>query len=224
MHLGTSPSASAPGMEHLIPLGSARCSGSATRTATRLGAGAGSGDATLYFGGHVNRTLDLLVVFAVAIAGGLAAIVFMRAYPPASTAGETFISKLNVGAHLAQLPGYAWRSHPATLVLALHVGCPYCEASMGFYERLHVLEERGEAGAHLLGVFNDSASEAHKEPSASLSGIETRWGVDFGELGVGSTPTILLVDSGGIARGIWRGELSPERENEVVSSVRIPRR
>jgi len=40
-----------------------------------------------------------------------------------------------------------------------------------------------------------------------------------GILGVKSTPTLILADSGAAVRGYWMGQLTPEREAEIRKAL-----
>lgn len=166
-----------------------------------------------------SRKIEYLVVFLVVLAVLVAGVVFMRAYPVYTTTSDVVVPKVVEGSHLPPLPGYPWGSHPQTLVLALRVGCPYCEASMEFYERLYTLEKRKQITAHVLVVFNDPAAEVRKEMPEPLRELPTLSSVDFGRLSIGATPTVLLINSNGVAQKIWRGQLSPELENQLLSAV-----
>jgi len=165
----------------------------------------------------LNKKLDFLVVFIVVLGMLAAGILFMRAFPvdPDGTI-DVAVPRVVEGTHLPALSVYRWNSHSTTLVLALRVGCPYCAASMGFYERLHELEKRRAITVHLVAIFAEKAEEVKKEMPESLHDLETLAGVDLRELSIRATPTVLLVDANGIARRIWRGQLSPELENQVL--------
>jgi len=39
-------------------------------------------------------------------------------------------------------------------------------------------------------------------------------------IGVQGTPTMLLVDSGGVVRRIWVGKIKPEQEEQVIAALR----
>ncbi len=145
--------------------------------------------------------------------------VLMRSYPEAATHSNAAAPGLSEGARLPPLPGYAWNSHGETLVLALRVGCPYCEASMGFYEKLYGMEVRKEIETHVIAVFHEGAVDVKRDLPPSLHGLQVLSGADLKSLGVGATPTLLLLDSNGVARKIWRGQLSPEVETQVLYAV-----
>jgi len=94
--------------------------------------------------GRVRRITVLLVGPAAMLCGSM----FLRHYLP--RAGPSRSGSPSRGAFLPAPRGYAWNVHPRTLILALHVGCPYCDESMEFYKELEVLEQDQRTSAHLV--------------------------------------------------------------------------
>lgn len=82
-----------------------------------------------------------IIVFLVSI-GVLYFVSFLRSRPKTSAVPN----EVKVGEQLAALPGYNWRSHAHTLVLALRYGCHYCEESAPFYRHLLNLQAGGQFG------------------------------------------------------------------------------
>jgi hypothetical protein len=70
----------------------------------------------------------------------------------ASAAGEAHLK----GVTLPTLPNYRWGNHTESLVLALRIGCHYCEASMPFYKRLDELAKSNKLSPHMLVVMPDN--------------------------------------------------------------------
>lgn len=125
--------------------------------------------------------------------------------------------RINPGEKVPAIAGYAWDAHAQTLILALKVGCPYCEASMGFYENLH-RDEHVRDAVRMIAVYSQPRvnSTALPEP---LRDLQVFSGIDFSTLGVGATPTLLLVDNTGTVKEVWRGRLSDGYEKEVFSAI-----
>lgn len=116
------------------------------------------------------------------------------------------------GQILPDFSNYQWNSHPKTLVLALRVGCPYCEASMDFYQDLH---RRLPKDSHMIAIFQETGDLPKQDLPASLRDVEVLTGIDLGTLGIFGTPTIILADTGGVVQKVWRGRLSEELEQQV---------
>jgi hypothetical protein len=163
---------------------------------------------------------DIFTVFSMAsvcIVGGVA---FMRKFPLASrSTGKVWVPTIKEGSFLPAFSGYDWSSHPQTLVLALRVGCAFCEASMDFYERLIAYEKSHTIPTHVIAVFPDSEKEVQKEVGSAMSGCPIFTLIDLRVLDVGVTPTILLVGSNRVIKHIWRGRLSPFQEEIVLGFI-----
>lgn len=120
-----------------------------------------------------------------------------------------------VGQTLPSLPGYSWKTHQKTLVLAIREGCGFCEASMPFYKRLADEERNGKSRAHILAVMPDN--ELRGSAALKTAGVEIQaiFGQNLDALRVRGTPTILLLNANGGIERAWYGKLAHQRENEV---------
>lgn len=121
-----------------------------------------------------------------------------------------------VGSHLEPLPGYRWDRHGTTLVIALKSGCPYCEASMGFYGRIADLWRNGALNAYPLVLYSDPASDVRPE----IRGMQRITRLGYSRIGIASTPTVLLVDSQGIVVKKWPGQLPLPEVERLLASLR----
>lgn len=116
------------------------------------------------------------------------------------------------------LPDVRWSERPHTLVMVLAKDCHYCSASAEFYRRL--LQETARLRVPVIAALPD-------EPAASLEylgklGIavpEVR-NVSLRSLGVGATPTLVLVNAQGAVARSWVGQLQAAGEAEVIRSLR----
>jgi thiol-disulfide isomerase/thioredoxin len=116
------------------------------------------------------------------------------------------------------VPGVDWSSHDKTVVLALAQGCHFCSESAPFYQRL-VQTVRANADTELAAVLPQEDAEAHKYVESLGLKIDDIRKVSLEFIGVAGTPTLILVDRGGVVRKVWVGQLPPEKESEVISSV-----
>ena len=107
------------------------------------------------------------------------------------------------------------------LVLALSPACRFCSRSMPFYRRLAALDEvRSRAVAIVVASPQPlGRSAAFLKQYALHVDLYPR---SMDELGliVASTPTGVLVDTGGVVLTSWEGMLTQDVENEVVASLR----
>lgn len=121
------------------------------------------------------------------------------------------------GVFLRQPRGYVWSRHSETLLLALRVGCPYCERSMPFYKEIYRLHVTGRIHADLLWVFPDPRSAVDASHWGWAERRSTLTGYDLASLGVGATPTLALVDRRGPVLRTWVGELSVARSRRLLA-------
>jgi len=124
--------------------------------------------------------------------------------------------ELQQGVHIS-LPGIHWADAHSTLILVLSVRCPSCTSSADFYRRLLGLN----VGRHFRSVAlfppNENDGEAYlKSLGLAISDV-TR--ADFATLGVHETPTLIVVNEAGRVRFLWRGKLTAEGENNVISRL-----
>jgi hypothetical protein len=109
-----------------------------------------------------------------------------------------------------------WEAHGQTLVLALQKGCHFCTESAPFYKRL-VREAAKHGRTHLVAVLPNSADESQSylaQLGVSIPEIRQAW-----LSGVTGTPTLILVDHKGVVLRVWREELPPEKEQEVLEAI-----
>jgi hypothetical protein len=115
-----------------------------------------------------------------------------------------------------------------SVVLLLSTQCRYCAQSMPFYKALSDMRRKPESSFQLFTVFPQDrlTVESHlKDFGLSTDAIETGPKF-FQEMGVLTTPTLLLVNSKGVIEKAWAGELTVNSQNEVISDIKkiAPRR
>jgi hypothetical protein len=119
------------------------------------------------------------------------------------------------------LPSGVAGGKATTLLLFVSKSCHFCSESMPFYERLATME-RGSPELAIIGLVpSERETRADGlnyfgEHNIALSAVEA---VPFQKLPVPSTPTIVVLDASGVARAIWVGRLTPDRENEVIAKI-----
>ena len=114
------------------------------------------------------------------------------------------------------LEGIDWAKNGKTLLMALSDKCHFCSESAPFYQRLSkdhgntrlvaVLPQPIEDGKKYLNHLNVSVDDVKQAPLTAV--------------GVEGTPTLILVDSNGVAVKSWVGKLASGRETEVLASFR----
>lgn len=110
-----------------------------------------------------------------------------------------------------------WQKSKRTLVLAFRTGCPYCSDSAEFYRRLS--EQCRLQNVRLIAVAPDPVSESQqylKELGVTVDEVRQS---ELPRLGIMRTPTLVLVDNGGIVSRMWLGELSPTNQQDVFKRL-----
>jgi hypothetical protein len=104
------------------------------------------------------------------------------------------------------------RTEHGTLTFALSTNCRYCDMSVDFYKSL--LDGRPQNSFHAIAIFQE----------ANLT-LDEVYQVDFRELNIVGTPTLLLVDAKGEVVERWEGLLSEEKKADLLQrfSAKQPR-
>lgn len=129
---------------------------------------------------------------------------------PRGGAGE-----LSVGAQVP-LPGADWPQSERTLLMVLSANCRYCTESAEFYRRL-AQERTNRPSLRLLAVMPHEIEQGRSYLEGLGVRVDEVMRAPAGTPGVRGTPTLILVDNQGVARNIWVGKLTTERESEVLN-------
>jgi thioredoxin-related protein len=162
------------------------------------------------------RKLEIVAnvsIIVVAIVVCVAAVRYFRTKASGSKAPTPAIAagtKIN-------LPNEDWARNRQTLLLALSTQCKYCSASAEFYQRL---VNSASSNTKLVAVLPQPREESQEYLTGLKLTIKDIQQVSPPSLGVRATPTLILVDSTGIVTNAWVGQLPPDKEKEVLSSVR----
>ncbi|HEU4712052.1 MAG TPA: hypothetical protein VFS76_10835 [Pyrinomonadaceae bacterium] len=136
-----------------------------------------------------------------------------------STPKPSFERGLQKGDVMPNLPSISYEATPRTLVMVLSTTCNYCTESLPFYKR--VIEEQYKVHKQLsvVAVFPNSKTEVNDYVQRNRLEIKTVAEVLPGDLAVGGTPTLILVDAAGRVKEAWLGKLSPADEAEVIRAL-----
>lgn len=154
-----------------------------------------------------------LCIIVVAIVVCIAAIKYFRTKATGSGAPAPSIAagtKIN-------LPNEDWARNRKTLLLALSTNCKYCSASAGFYQRL---ANTASSNTKLVAALPQTPEESQQYLTALKVMIADIQQVSSNSLGVRATPTLILIDGSGAVTKSWVGQLSSDKEEEVLSAIR----
>ncbi|MDR7498079.1 MAG: hypothetical protein QN174_14120 [Armatimonadota bacterium] len=120
-----------------------------------------------------------------------------------------------MGEPFAAVPGLRFDAAPVTFIVWVRSTCRYCTESMGFYRRLVAGSRRARVvvlGAEPVETLRGYLDEHGVVPDAVVS-------VGAAAVRLPVTPMLVLVDSGGVVRKVWRGKLTSEAEQEGFESL-----
>jgi hypothetical protein len=130
-------------------------------------------------------------------------------------------SALRIGSEVTALSGTDWKTNDSTLVIALQVGCHWCEASAPFYSDL--IRSAANNSVHFVAVLPQPVGEAQSFLHSLHLNVPDIRQFDLAKLGVDATPTLILVDQSGHIRETWTGKLTSEVEDQVFRKVGLKR-
>lgn len=170
----------------------------------------------------VYKKVELLANIAIVVVALLLGVVLVRRYLlPGAQTGGNLPDQVAAGTKLS-LSGVDWAGNKQTLLLALSKGCHFCSESAPFYRRL-AAERAGRSDLRLVAVLPQPVDEGRGYlDELGVSVDEVRQSA-LGSISVRGTPTLILVDGGGVVKQSWVGKLSVEAEAEVLSHLHAKR-
>lgn len=128
------------------------------------------------------------------------------------------VPPLTVTGTRVAIPSVDWSASENTVVLNISRSCRYCDASKDFYKALSD-KIRDNPKVRLLVVSTDDISDL-RDLLMSES-VEAHQAIHLEKreslaLGFFMTPTVLVVNGAGTARGVWYGQLSHTEEVAVL--------
>jgi hypothetical protein len=158
-----------------------------------------------------------IVVVAVLLCAALFKSHFAASPAPGDGGGQPSPNKEIRPKERVNLPDVDWRRNGQTLLLVLSTTCHYCSESTAFYQQL--IKERGDRTRIIAALPQppDEGKEYLEKHGVSVDDIRQ---VELGSIGVSGTPTLILVDGGGVAEGVWVGKLPRADEAKVLDRIR----
>jgi hypothetical protein len=138
------------------------------------------------------------------------------------------MTAIRTGNSLSEMPAinssigdvdFNWAGSKQTLVLALREGCRYCTDSADFYRRLAALGRRDKYTRLLAVLPTEIAASSRYFEGLRVPISEIRQSA-LSRINVRGTPTLLLVNDKGVVTHSWVGQLSAEKETEVIEAMR----
>lgn len=166
----------------------------------------------------IRQTLETATNVAVLVAAVLVTAYFGVLFFRGGSTGQTGNSP-QPGLRLAAPDGYDFGQHDHTLILALSTDCAHCLADAPFYRELAYIAGAADCSHGLLALFPDDPDAVGDFQATHELWAPVVANTSLDAIGVSGTPTIMLVDRDGAVERVWVGELSADREQEILELV-----
>jgi len=171
----------------------------------------------------LTKKMETCANIAIILAGLAAACLFIQKFAAgrAGSANRGRASEVSVGAKIP-LAGVDWSKNGNTLLLALATGCHFCSESAPFYQRI-AREVSKRNDVRVISLFPKGEAGGREYLSKLGVPIPDVRQASFEDIGVAGTPALVLVNSSGVAAGVWIGQLPADKEAEVFAAIGNPR-
>jgi hypothetical protein len=117
-----------------------------------------------------------------------------------------------------KLPGADWQAARVSVLLQISSTCHYCNDSMPFYRKLMAARQSSAARVPVIVASADAVTVMQQHLAEQQVGVDK---VLHSRLdGIGAvTPTVYIVDSKGLIKRVFVGELDSSRQEELLSIV-----
>jgi hypothetical protein len=149
-----------------------------------------------------------IIVVALVICGALVKRFLLKPATASEVPGVAVGTKIN-------LSDVDWAKNGKTLLVVLSTNCKFCSASAPFYQ--HILSKA--ESTKLVAVLPQNVEQSREYLKALNVPIGNVKQASPNALGVSATPTLILVDSAGLVTGSWVGQLSANKEVELLARV-----
>ena len=117
------------------------------------------------------------------------------------------------------LPGVDFSKSDRTLVVVASSQCRYCANSIGFYQRISALDARRTRRLRLIVVGREDRNILASYLEQQELEVDDVVRVTPDTTPSAVTPTLILVGREGTVKDIWRGQLPPAGEDNVMRAV-----
>ena len=166
-------------------------------------------------GSQVAKRIEMAANVAIILASAAVIVVFARNFTRTSDALHTIAT----GTKFA-LKDAHWRSGEKTMVLAISTTCHFCNESAPFYDEL--ASQCKQQHVRTIAVLPQPTVEAESYLKDKGIAVDEVRQATLSGLRINGTPTLLLVDGGGIVRSVWIGKLESSGEKEVLAKLSRP--
>jgi hypothetical protein len=147
------------------------------------------------------------------LAGGL--LIEQRFF--SSPEAETVPVRDMVGREV-KLPGADWQTAPISVLLQISSTCDFCNESMPFYKKIMETQQAQASKVPVIVVSRDAVAVMRKHLENQQVIVDKVLHSRLESLGT-VTPTIYIVDSQGLVKRVFVGELDSSGEKELLSII-----
>lgn len=128
-------------------------------------------------------------------------------------------SGLQKGKAITNVPAANLNGPQATLLIAMSIRCHFCTESISFYNQLARAQQGSGNSPRLIAVFPEEESKVKQYVQQNGLQVSSTAATDFKELGVETTPTMILIDKEGKIIDFWIGQIPEEAQQQVIEVV-----
>jgi thioredoxin-related protein len=169
-------------------------------------------------------TLDTIANIAIILVCVIASVVLVNNFLQSRNqqqAGGPRPPEVEKGEQLAAVKNVLPAGTDRALVVALQPGCHFCNESMPFYKK--IIDERNKRGSNVkvIAAVGQEAAKAEEQQKMAEAGVQPDALVtlNFQEIKVPGTPTLLLVDNQGKVLEKWVGKVPEGDEDDVLATL-----
>lgn len=129
-------------------------------------------------------------------------------------------SGLSKGDTFPRLASVNYGDSKKTVIVVMSSRCHFCQESVPFYK--HLAELRSGAPGQsfqLAAVFPESADAVRQYIERNQLNFDATAPANLRDLQIAGTPTVIVVDGSGRVLDFWVGKLTPEAEQEVITTL-----
>jgi len=129
------------------------------------------------------------------------------------------VEGLQQGQQFPTISGVAYTGAASTLLIAMSTKCAYCTQSIPFYNQLADMKINGKTSLRAIAIFPNSDDEVQRYAQQHQLKTEHKSSIDFEQLKLTATPTMVLVDQNGRVVNFWVGALKPDAQQQFLNSL-----
>lgn len=126
---------------------------------------------------------------------------------------------LQKGKTIQRIPGQDYANASQTLLIALNPQCGYCNESIPFYREIIKARGTSKQSSRIIAVFQIPPPDMKQYLQEKLLDVDAMAEVNFSDLNIQATPTMILVDNNGNVLDFWVGKLSTDDAQQILKTI-----